>query len=82
MLVQPSCDARFHLTWFNIDSLSHANRTTWHDMEVALQGGSFFLKAHVKHLMSIFHILKKVFYSKYKSSHLFQNTVYFYKHKK
>ena len=34
-------NARFHVTWFNIDSLPHANRTTLHHTEVALQGGKF-----------------------------------------
>ena len=41
MPVQPPCNARFHVTWFNIDSLPHANRTTLHHKEVALQGGKF-----------------------------------------
>ena len=61
MLVQPSCNARFHLTQFNIDSLPHANRTTLHDMEVSLTvtGWKSSLKAVVKHLVCIFRILKK-----------------------
>ena len=58
MLVQPSCNARFHLTSFNIDSLPHANRTTLHFIEVAFLGGKFPLKRTLN-LMCIFRILKK-----------------------
>ena len=44
MLVQPSCNVRFHLTWFNIDSLPHASRTTLHYIAVALQDGKVSVK--------------------------------------
>ena len=83
MPVQPSCNARFHVTWFNIDSLPHANRTTLQHREVALHAGwKISLKANVKHLMCIFFCILKNFFYKYKSSHLFHNTVYFYKRNK
>ena len=45
MLLQPSCNVRFHLTWFNIDSLPHANRTTWHYIEVASDRRNFYKSA-------------------------------------